>query len=91
MKLFAVGLSCKTAAVNVREQFAVSASARPDRARVLIDRHRSAGLTSIAKDFYSGGRHEMLHETNSPRRHHKPARLDVRRSGQGALKNLTFF
>jgi len=64
MKLFAVGLSCKTAAVNVREQFAVSASARPDRARVLIDRYRSAGLTSIAKDFYSGGRHEMLHEIN---------------------------
>ena len=32
--------------------------------RVLIDRYRSAGLTSIAKDFYSGGRHEMLHETN---------------------------
>jgi alpha-beta hydrolase superfamily lysophospholipase len=32
--------------------------------RVLIDRYRSAGLTSIAKDFYTGGRHEMLHETN---------------------------
>src|SRR6266699_12705 len=32
--------------------------------RVLIDRYRSAGLTSIAHDFYSGGRHEMLHETN---------------------------
>jgi alpha-beta hydrolase superfamily lysophospholipase len=32
--------------------------------RVLIDRYRSAGLTSIADDFYSGGRHEMLHETN---------------------------
>jgi alpha-beta hydrolase superfamily lysophospholipase len=32
--------------------------------RVLIDRYRSAGLTSIAQDFYSGGRHEMLHETN---------------------------
>src|SRR5437763_13625157 len=29
---------------------------------VLIDRYRSAGLTSIAHDFYSGGRHEMLHE-----------------------------
>jgi hypothetical protein len=24
----------------------------------------SAGLTSIAQDFYSGGRHEMLHEIN---------------------------
>ena len=32
--------------------------------RVLIDRYRSAGLTSIVHDFYSGGRHEMLHETN---------------------------
>ena len=28
------------------------------------DRYRSAGLTSIAHDFYTGGRHEMLHETN---------------------------
>jgi alpha-beta hydrolase superfamily lysophospholipase len=32
--------------------------------RVLIDRYRSAGLTSIAQDFYSGGRHETLHEIN---------------------------
>jgi alpha-beta hydrolase superfamily lysophospholipase len=32
--------------------------------RVLIDRYRSAGLTSVSHDFYSGGRHEMLHETN---------------------------
>ena len=32
--------------------------------RVLIDRYRSAGLTSIAHDFYPGGRHEMLHEIN---------------------------
>jgi alpha-beta hydrolase superfamily lysophospholipase len=32
--------------------------------RVLIDRYRSAGITSIAHDFYSGGRHEMLHELN---------------------------
>src|SRR6267378_2013359 len=32
--------------------------------RVLIDRYCSAGLTSIAHDFYTGGRHEMLHETN---------------------------
>ncbi len=32
--------------------------------RVLIDRYRSAGLSSIAHDFYTGGRHEMLHETN---------------------------
>src|SRR6266513_2161717 len=32
--------------------------------RVLIDRYRSAGLRSIAHDFYSDGRHEMLHEIN---------------------------
>ena len=32
--------------------------------RVLIDRYRSAGLTFIAHDFYPGGRHEMLHESN---------------------------
>jgi len=32
--------------------------------RVLIDRYRSAGLASIAHDFYTGGRHEMLHEIN---------------------------
>jgi alpha-beta hydrolase superfamily lysophospholipase len=32
--------------------------------RVLIDRYRSAGITSIAHDFYQGARHEMLHETN---------------------------
>jgi alpha-beta hydrolase superfamily lysophospholipase len=32
--------------------------------RVLIDRYRSAGFTSVAHDFYSGARHEMLHEIN---------------------------
>jgi alpha-beta hydrolase superfamily lysophospholipase len=32
--------------------------------RVLIDRYRSAGLTSITHDFYTAGRHEMLHEFN---------------------------
>ena len=32
--------------------------------RVLIDRYHSAGLGSIAHDFYSGGRHEILHEVN---------------------------
>ena len=31
---------------------------------MLIDRYRSAGLTSIAHDFYAGGRHEILHEVN---------------------------
>lgn len=29
---------------------------------VLIDHYRSAGIASIAHDFYPGGRHEMLHE-----------------------------
>jgi alpha-beta hydrolase superfamily lysophospholipase len=32
--------------------------------RILIDRYRNAGLTSIAHDFRSGGRHEMVHEIN---------------------------
>jgi hypothetical protein len=32
--------------------------------RVLIDRYRSGGVASIAHDFYSGGRHEILHELN---------------------------
>jgi alpha-beta hydrolase superfamily lysophospholipase len=32
--------------------------------RVLRDRYRSAGITSIAHDFYPGGRHEMVHELN---------------------------
>ena len=32
--------------------------------RILIDRYRSACLTSIAHDFYTGDRHEMLHEIN---------------------------
>jgi alpha-beta hydrolase superfamily lysophospholipase len=32
--------------------------------RLLINRYRSAGITSIATDFYPGGRHEMLHELN---------------------------
>lgn len=32
--------------------------------RLLIDRYRGAGITSIAHDFYPGGRHEMLHELN---------------------------
>jgi len=32
--------------------------------RVLMDRYRSAGLTSVDHDFYPGGRHEMLHELN---------------------------
>jgi alpha-beta hydrolase superfamily lysophospholipase len=32
--------------------------------RVLVDRYCGAGITSIAHDFYPGGRHEMLHELN---------------------------
>jgi alpha-beta hydrolase superfamily lysophospholipase len=31
---------------------------------VLIERYRAAGATDIAFDFYPGGRHEMLNETN---------------------------
>ena len=30
----------------------------------LIERYRKAGLHDMSKDFYPGGRHEMLHETN---------------------------
>lgn len=32
--------------------------------RVLMGRYHSAGLTSIAHDFYTGGRNEMLRELN---------------------------
>jgi alpha-beta hydrolase superfamily lysophospholipase len=32
--------------------------------RLLIDRYHGAGLLSIAHDFYTGGRHETLHELN---------------------------
>ena len=32
--------------------------------RALIERYRSAGITSIAHDFYPNGRHETLHELN---------------------------
>jgi alpha-beta hydrolase superfamily lysophospholipase len=32
--------------------------------RTLIDRYRHAGLRDIEFDFYPGGRHEMLNETN---------------------------
>jgi alpha-beta hydrolase superfamily lysophospholipase len=32
--------------------------------RILEDRYRSAGITSVSYDFYPGGRHEMLHELN---------------------------
>lgn len=31
---------------------------------ILIERYRAAGVTDIAYDFYPGGRHEMLNETN---------------------------
>jgi alpha-beta hydrolase superfamily lysophospholipase len=43
--------------------------------RLLIDRYRSAGIASITHDFYLHGRHEMLHELNSPRGCDKSARL----------------
>ena len=32
--------------------------------RALIERYRSAGITSITHDFYPSSRHEMLHELN---------------------------
>jgi len=32
--------------------------------RLLIDRYRDAGVRDVAYDFYPGGRHEMLNETN---------------------------
>ena len=32
--------------------------------RVLMGRYRKAGISHISADFYSGGRHEMLNETN---------------------------
>jgi alpha-beta hydrolase superfamily lysophospholipase len=32
--------------------------------RQLIDRYRTAGISSIDHHFYPGGRHEMLHELN---------------------------
>jgi alpha-beta hydrolase superfamily lysophospholipase len=40
------------------------AGQRLEGVRLLIDCYRSAGLTSIAHDFYTGGRHEVLHEIN---------------------------
>jgi alpha-beta hydrolase superfamily lysophospholipase len=30
----------------------------------LIDRYRAAGIKDVTHDFYAGGRHEMLNETN---------------------------
>ena len=32
--------------------------------RTLIDRYRKAGVRNISRDFYEGGRHEMLNELN---------------------------
>jgi alpha-beta hydrolase superfamily lysophospholipase len=32
----------------------------------LVERYRKAGIYNITHDFYSGGRHEMLNETNRP-------------------------
>ena len=54
--------------------------------RILIDRYRSAGLSSIARDFYSGDRHEMLHKTNRSRRDHQHSRLAVGGSKASPLK-----
>jgi len=30
----------------------------------LVDRYRAAGISDVSTDFYTGGRHEMLNETN---------------------------
>jgi alpha-beta hydrolase superfamily lysophospholipase len=30
----------------------------------LVDRYRAAGISDVSADFYAGGRHEMLNETN---------------------------
>jgi alpha-beta hydrolase superfamily lysophospholipase len=30
----------------------------------LVDRYRAAGIRDVSTDFYAGGRHEMLNETN---------------------------
>jgi alpha-beta hydrolase superfamily lysophospholipase len=32
--------------------------------RSLADRYRATGISSIAHEFYPGGRNEMLHELN---------------------------
>src|SRR5258707_2252501 len=32
--------------------------------RALINRYHKAGISDISYDFYEGGRHEMLNETN---------------------------
>jgi hypothetical protein len=44
--------------------------------RALVDRYRSAGITSITHDFYPGGRDAS--RTESPRRFYESARLDFR-------------
>jgi alpha-beta hydrolase superfamily lysophospholipase len=35
-----------------------------DGVQLLIERYRDAGVQNISWDFYPGGRHEMLNETN---------------------------
>jgi alpha-beta hydrolase superfamily lysophospholipase len=30
----------------------------------LVERYKTAGIKDVATDFYAGGRHEMLNETN---------------------------
>jgi len=37
---------------------------RSEGVRTLADRYRSVGMTSVALEFYPGGRHEMVHEIN---------------------------
>ena len=57
---------------NVREDlpiYVVAGSEDPvgkrlEGVRLLLERYRTAGLRSLAHDFYAGGRHEMFHEIN---------------------------
>ena len=32
--------------------------------RILMDRYQKSGMQKVSNDFYPGGRHEMLNETN---------------------------
>ena len=56
-----MGRYAELAKVLVEDELVVYGN---DHVPVLIDRYHSAGLTSVSHDFYSGGRHEMLHEIN---------------------------
>jgi hypothetical protein len=55
---------------------------------LLVNRYRSAGLDSIAHDFYSGGPDEMLRETNRRVAITNSARLSVSRGKSGVMKKV---